>query len=346
MSRNTNGLRRSTGLMVFEVGGAMPNGSPDMNNMPRLFNDGRCWMSPVSIKRKIRDVLADHDSMTFQEIIKITGMAADSLHILESRLRGMNSDNPVDAKNQALELARNNPTAFLSKYWDVRVFGTTLLEEKDKGQEAVDEEDDEAPTDAPLPKASKSNAKSSKAKPSGKVTEEKPDEKKRVRFLRTGPVTFQPAESIAPVEAIEATIAKRFPFREKLLLQEQGDLAPMAYKFVKHGLFTMRFGVNPHVAHHTNTTAEDIEVLKKVMPYMFQLTASAARPAGSITPVHLWWADHENSIGSFNEYEFYRQLTPHKKAEAESPSERMAEYEIPAKVTLKGVTAIDLLSPR
>ena len=120
-------------------------------------------------------------------------------------------------------------------------------------------------------------------------------------------------------------------------------MAPLSIKFIGHGLFVMRIGVNPHIAHHTRTTPDDIEVLKKIFPHMFNLTASAARPAGSITPIHIWWADHANSLGSFNEYKFFEQMTPRRKDGTTTPSTSLDDYIIPDDPKIKGCTVTDLM---
>ena len=117
---------RGTGLLIIEVRTSNPNGDPDAESEPRtLGSDGRGLISPVSFKRKLRDLVGDKDGPAWQQ-------AVDKLHlgrngddrdyqILESRWRGRDTIYKMDA------------TTFSNAYWDARVFGNTFLEEmKDK----------------------------------------------------------------------------------------------------------------------------------------------------------------------------------------------------------------------
>src|SRR6516164_6414292 len=56
-------FNRGTGLLVIEVCGSNPNGDPDSEGEPRTLGaDRRGLISPVSFKRKLRDLLSDHES--------------------------------------------------------------------------------------------------------------------------------------------------------------------------------------------------------------------------------------------------------------------------------------------
>ena len=105
-------------------------------------------------------------------------------------------------------------------------------------------------------------------------------------------------------------------------------MAPGAKRFIEHAIFTARICVNPHLARHTNTTEQDIEVLKATLKHIFALSTSASRPGGSINVLHVWWRDHENSLGSFNENDFFKSLTPVRKG-AQEPSNSLDDYEFP-----------------
>jgi Cas7 group CRISPR-associated protein Csh2 len=61
-------FNRATGLLVIEVRGSNPNGDPDAEGEPRTLGaDRRGLISPVSFKRKLRDLVADKDSAVWQE---------------------------------------------------------------------------------------------------------------------------------------------------------------------------------------------------------------------------------------------------------------------------------------
>ena len=62
MSDNSeNTIRRATGLLVIEVVNSNPNGDPDRESDPRTRPDRRGEISPVSFKRKVRDLLDDKE---------------------------------------------------------------------------------------------------------------------------------------------------------------------------------------------------------------------------------------------------------------------------------------------
>ena len=55
-------IKRATGLLVIEVVNSNPNGDPDRENDPRQRANGRGEISPVSFKRKLRDLLDNQES--------------------------------------------------------------------------------------------------------------------------------------------------------------------------------------------------------------------------------------------------------------------------------------------
>ena len=152
------------------------------------------------------------------------------------------------------------------------------------------------------------------AKPAKRANgDAKPKRKKKydkIRFIKTGPVTFAPAISVAPIMIGEGTISKRFPLEERKLVVQQSTPAPGGRKFVEHAIYTCRIFVNPHLARHTYVTDEDIVVLKALLKHIFTFSASCSRPGGLIRMLHVWWRDHEKILGSFDDHEFYSCLTP------------------------------------
>ena len=112
-------MNRATGLLLIEVVNSNPNGNPDQESDPRLRPDERGMISPVSFKRKLRDLIEDkegpvwkHTAESFDPVLK-----AEEFQILESRGRDRSAIKALDAKQ------------FASRYWDGRLFGNTFLEE-------------------------------------------------------------------------------------------------------------------------------------------------------------------------------------------------------------------------
>lgn len=108
--------KRAVGLLVLEVINSNPNGDPDRESDPRHRLDGRGEISPVSFKRKLRDLVENKDGLVWQEVA--TGMNLDSekFQILESRGRNRTEINALTEEE------------FIARYWDGRLFGNTFLE--------------------------------------------------------------------------------------------------------------------------------------------------------------------------------------------------------------------------
>lgn len=118
-------FNRGTGLLVIEARHSNPNGDPDQESEPRTIDvDGRGLISPVSFKRKLRDLMADKQGPVWQAAaaaIKLTD--GQSYDILETRGRDRGEISKMDAQT------------FTGTFWDARVFGNTFLEsmkEKDR----------------------------------------------------------------------------------------------------------------------------------------------------------------------------------------------------------------------
>jgi CRISPR-associated protein Csd2 len=115
-------INRATGLLVIEVRESNPNGDPDQEGEPRQrSHDQRGYISPVSFKRKLRDLIDDKEGPVWTELASQRGLDPDRFQILESR--GRNRD-------EIKKLLESNFQAFKDRYWDARLFGNTFLEEK------------------------------------------------------------------------------------------------------------------------------------------------------------------------------------------------------------------------
>lgn len=128
-------IKRVTGLLVIEVVNSNANGDPDRESDPRQRPNGIGEISPVSFKRKLRDLLEDHDSVFFQSLPDAFVANADRYGILESRGRDRAVIQKEMAKNiKSFDQKEFLESAFVHKYWDARVFGNTFLEQgADKG---------------------------------------------------------------------------------------------------------------------------------------------------------------------------------------------------------------------
>lgn len=126
----TNDIKRATGLLIIEVVNSNPNGDPDRESDPRQRPNGLGEISPVSFKRKLRDLVEDKEGNVFNDVCKKIGLNKDDFKILESRGRvraGIIAEMGEDIKDFNQEEFLKSP--FVKKYWDGRIFGNTFLEE-------------------------------------------------------------------------------------------------------------------------------------------------------------------------------------------------------------------------
>jgi len=107
-------------------------------------------------------------------------------------------------------------------------------------------------------------------------------------------------------------------------------MAPLGWRVVQHGVYTMPFYVNPTFARNTGCDETDIDLLKFLIPYAYQHTASAIRP--SVNLLHAWYAEHKSPLGSCPDYKIIDALTPKKKTNPQEPSKSLDEYEIPKNI--------------
>jgi CRISPR-associated protein Csd2 len=118
MNKAGDTIERATGLLVIEVVNSNPNGDPDRESDPRQRPDGRGEISPVSFKRKLRDLVEEKQGPVWRRLSQDMKLNSEEFGILEHRGRD----------RKAIEKELKDGT-FTRKYWDGRVFGNTFLEE-------------------------------------------------------------------------------------------------------------------------------------------------------------------------------------------------------------------------
>ena len=286
-----NKIKRATGLLVIEVVNSNPNGDPDREGDPRQRENGCGEISPVSFKRKLRELLEDHSSPFFNALPEAYSGHSGCYCILESR---ENSIKDI-IKEMGSDPQKFMDSEFVHKYWDARVFGNTVLEQgNDKG------------------------------------------------FLKTGVVQFGMGISLAPISIIRQTNTRKKGTQEG----KSAGMAPLAYRVVEHGVYIMPFYVNPNNAHKSGCKEEDIELLKRLIPYAYDFNRSAIRPDVRIR--HAWYVEHDNILGSCPEYQIIEALTPTKRENKSDPSTTWEDYEdktgLPEDMERRGVHCEDLIT--
>src|SRR3954449_5140400 len=78
---------RATGLLVIEVVNSNPNGDPDRESDPRQRPDNRGEISPVSYKRKLRDLVEEKQGPVWETLSAELNLKEERFAILEHRGR-------------------------------------------------------------------------------------------------------------------------------------------------------------------------------------------------------------------------------------------------------------------
>ena len=127
----TDEIKRMTGLLIIEAVNSNPNGNPDQESDPRVRDNGLGEISPVSFKRKLRDLMELTEGPVCQSVTEGLNDVPDGyvFGILESRgrVRKEISKEMGDIKNYDEE--KYLQSDFVKKYWDARLFGNTFLED-------------------------------------------------------------------------------------------------------------------------------------------------------------------------------------------------------------------------
>lgn len=252
-------IKRATGLLIIEVINSNPNGNPDQESDPRQRHDDRGEISPVSFKRKLRDLVERKDGPVWKEIATKLSLNPEEFGILESR----------EAKLK--EIRGLDEAEFIKRYWDGRVFGNTEIE---KGRKVP---------------------------------------------IKTGVVQFGLGVSIAPIRIERMTTTN--PSVEE---GKSRGMAPLAYRIVQHGVYTMPFFINPTAAQKSGCTTRDIELMLRLIPYSYAHTASYIRPAVEIR--HAWFIEHKSPLGSCSDFDLIAALIPKKMDKPEEPSTKWEDY--------------------
>ena len=269
---------RITGMLVIEARKSNPNGDPERESSPRQRPDGKGEISPVSIKRKLRDLVLEKDGVVWAEVVKKLGIQDDdNFQILEQRGRKREDIRELMEQDGKDQLSH----AFKHAYWDGRLFGNTFLEE------------------------------------GGGDT------------IRSGVAHFGVGVSVAPIDIEYST----WTSKSGVEAGKDRGMAPMAFRVVKHGVYTVPFFVNPNLAHKSGCTKTDVDLMLELLPLAYAHTRSVVRTMVEVIHAHVF--THNKRIGSLSDFALLDVLAPRKKTETDKPSDSLDDYEIPTWDTIK-----------
>ncbi|EKD25945.1 MAG: hypothetical protein ACD_79C01434G0014 [uncultured bacterium] len=263
--------------VIFSVKRANPNGDPLNGNRPRINYDGYGELSDVCIKRKIRNRLMEIKNEKGEYIHNIFVQSDDNkldeYSSLRNRAEGELKDIPMDNKNNRFS------DEACKKWIDVRAFGQ-IFAYKSKGVK-----------------------KDKKNKDSGELDK---NDDSGVSIGIRGPVSIHPAFSVEKIDVTSTQITKS--------VSGEGDGAKKASDTmgtkhrVDNGIYCFFGSMNPQLAEKTKFNDEDANVIKEVLPKLFENDESSARPAGSMQILKVIWWNHNCKSGQYSSAKVHNTL--------------------------------------
>ena len=253
-------IPRVYGLLVILAQKSNPNGDPDSSGAPRIDSFGNGIISPVSVKRRLRDLVGGK-SVAWESVS--AGAAPDQFDIYVSEERTYSG---VAQESKDIN-------AFHKRYWDARLFGNTILEQC-----------------------------------AGKGS------------VRTGIATFSTGTSLAPVVLASQTWTRVQGMRDDAA---QG-MAPQCHQYVEHGLYIMPFTVNPERANLTNATAQDVEIMLKLLPRIYDGRSVAS---AGVEVAQVWTLEFDEKASSIPLFRFIQAVSPTLKSGITAPTS-IADYDL------------------
>jgi CRISPR-associated protein Csd2 len=261
--------------VILRVKNANPNGDPLNGNRPRTDYSNFGEMSDVSIKRKIRDRLIErwiNDGKNANDGNMIF-VQSDDRKVDEARSLRERAELVLGRDLGAPKTAEKA----CEKWLDVRAFGQLF--------------------------ALKSNKKAGKKKEDG--SDEEGDT--GVSIGIRGPVTVQSAFSVEPIDISSLQITKSVS-GEGDGTKRGPDTMGMKHR-VDQGIYRFYGSMNPQLAEKTGFTDVDAEAIKQVLPRLFENDEAAARPAGSMEVLKVFWWQHNCKSGQHSSAKVHRTLS-------------------------------------
>jgi len=123
-----------------------------------------------------------------------------------------------------------------------------------------------------------------------------------------GPVSVQSAFSVEPIDITSTQITKSVNAEDTKDGKRSSDTMGMKHR-VDHGIYVFFGSMNPQLAEKTGFNDADAEVIKQVLPRLFENDASSARPEGSMEVLKVVWWKHNCKAGQYSSAKVHRTLT-------------------------------------
>lgn len=122
-----------------------------------------------------------------------------------------------------------------------------------------------------------------------------------------GPVTLQAAVSVVPVSVSSMQITKSVS-GEGDGTKRGADTMGMKHR-VDKGVYVAFGSMNPQLAERTGFSDSDAEIIKGILPKLFENDASSARPEGSMAVAKVFWWKHNCKAGQHSSFKVHHSLT-------------------------------------
>lgn len=133
-----------------------------------------------------------------------------------------------------------------------------------------------------------------------------------------GPVSIHQAVSIDPVDVYSMQITKSVSGERKNISERSSDTMGMKH-FVRFGLYQFKGSINVQLAEKTGFSYEDALVVKEALRTLFVNDASAARPAGSVEVLRVYWWEHNCRDGQYSSAKVHRLLRVESMKDIDTP---------------------------
>lgn len=122
-----------------------------------------------------------------------------------------------------------------------------------------------------------------------------------------GPVTIQPAFSVDPINITSTQITKSVN-GEGDGTKKSSDTMGMKHR-VDEAVYVTYGAMSPQLAEKTGFSNDDAEIIKNVLPKLFEGDASSARPEGSMSVEKVIWWEHNSKSGQYSSAKVHGSLT-------------------------------------
>jgi len=247
---------------------ANPNGDPLNGNRPRIDYDGYGEISDVCIKRKIRDRL--------MEAKDEMGNYKYSVFVQCDERKVDDAKSLKDRADKALKDKLTLETA-CKQWFDVRAFGQVFAFKSAN---------------------SKKNKVEDTSEPGGDTG---------ISIPVRGPVSVHSAFSIEPIHSESIQITKSVNSETTADGKKSSDTMGMKHRIDK-GIYVFYGSINPQLAERTGFSNEDADVIKSILPKLFENDESSARPAGSMEVLKVIWWNHGCKAGKHSSAKVHQSL--------------------------------------